>query len=200
MEFSRDDILKLAEQLSDFKEITLPDIPSIDLYMDQVTTIFENKLSHQKRDDKEPILTKTMINNYAKAKLLTPIKNKKYSKQQIIMLILIYNLKQVLSLDDIKSLFVPMLEQLSKENDTQRSIENLYSDFLNIKEYHSTHFKDYISQVSQVAGDLDTKQHGCNNDFYSLVLTVLALIDSANMQKRMAEKLIDTFFKGIKEQ
>jgi hypothetical protein len=199
MEFSKDEILKLAEQLSEFKEISLIDIPSIDLYMDQVTTLFESKLSHQKRDKNEPILTKTMINNYAKAKLLTAIKNKKYTKQQIIMLILIYNLKQILSLDDIKSLFAPMTEELSKGNGEQFLIECLYSDFLSIKENHNVDFKNHMDNISNEINSLNKQVTDCHSDIYSLVLTVLTLINSANMQKRMAEKLIDNFCKGINE-
>ena len=58
--------------------IELEEMPELDLYMDQVIQLFENKLSSLKRNDEEKILTKTMINNYAKGKLLLPIKNKKY--------------------------------------------------------------------------------------------------------------------------
>ena len=43
--------------------------------MDQVIQLFESKLSEQKRNDDEKILTKTMINNYAKGKVI--IANKK---------------------------------------------------------------------------------------------------------------------------
>jgi hypothetical protein len=200
MEFSKEDLLKLAEQLSDFNEIDLIDIPSIDLYMDQVTTLFENKLSHQKRVTKEPILTKTMINNYAKAKLLTPIKNKKYSRQQIITLILIYNLKQILSLDDINSLFAPLTEELSKGRTTQLNMEGLYLDFLNIKKQHCSSFETQVSDIFELINNLDTKNAKNDNGISSLILTVLALIDSANTQKRLAEKLIDVFCKNIKEQ
>ena len=60
--------------------IELEEMPELDLYMDQVIQLFESKLSSLKRNDDEKILTKTMINNYAKGKLLLPIKNKKYTK------------------------------------------------------------------------------------------------------------------------
>ena len=50
----------------------------------------------------EKVLTKTMINNYAKGKLFIPIKNKKYSKQHIMLINLIYQLKGALSINDIK--------------------------------------------------------------------------------------------------
>ena len=46
------------------------DIPGIDLYMDQVTTFMESQLASSKRYPDDKILTKTMINNYAKNNLL----------------------------------------------------------------------------------------------------------------------------------
>jgi hypothetical protein len=68
MEFSEKDISSFIEGLSLNEDLTLSDIPSLDLYMDQVITLFENKLNHLKRNEEDKILTKTMINNYTKAK------------------------------------------------------------------------------------------------------------------------------------
>ena len=96
------DIIEILNNLSLESNIKLEEVPEIDLYMDQVIQLFESKLSNQKRNDEEKILTKTMINNYAKGKLLFPIKNKKYSKEHIILMSLIYNLKGALSINDIK--------------------------------------------------------------------------------------------------
>ena len=47
------------------------EIPSIRLYMDQVTTFIEERLAPLKRRPQDKLLTKTMINNYAKAQ--TPV-------------------------------------------------------------------------------------------------------------------------------
>ena len=55
------------------------DIPNIDLYMDQVTTFMDSQLATSKRHEDDKILTKTMINNYAKNDLLPPPEKKKYS-------------------------------------------------------------------------------------------------------------------------
>ena len=85
--------------------INLNDFPEIDLYMDQVMQLFESKLSYTKRNDDDKVLTKTMINNYAKGNLLMKIKNKKYTKNHLILMGLIYNLKGALSLTDIKNYF-----------------------------------------------------------------------------------------------
>ena len=73
-ETSIDEIIK---KLALTERVEEKDIPEIDLYMDQVIQIFEQKLSNSKRKDSDKVLTKTMINNYAKAKLLMSIKNKK---------------------------------------------------------------------------------------------------------------------------
>lgn len=68
-------------------------IPEIDLYMDQLLSLIEEKG-----------ITKTMINNYSKEKLIKPLKGKKYSKEQIVQILCIANLKQTLALSDVKNL------------------------------------------------------------------------------------------------
>jgi hypothetical protein len=95
---TKERLLDLLKDITEYEEIKLSDIPWVDLYMDQVTTFFDEKLKTFKRDEEDKILTKTMINNYAKAKLITPVKGKKYNKEQMVLLSLIYNLKQVLSI------------------------------------------------------------------------------------------------------
>ena len=89
-ETSIDEIIK---KLALTERVEEKDIPEIDLYMDQVIQIFEQKLSNSKRKDSDKVLTKTMINNYAKAKLLMSIKNKKYSKEHLLLMSMIYDLK-----------------------------------------------------------------------------------------------------------
>ena len=98
-------INEILSKMNFVNGIELNEMPELDLYMDQVIQLFENKLGELKRNDEEKILTKTMINNYAKGKLLLPIKNKKYSKEHLILMSLIYNLKGALSISDIKNSF-----------------------------------------------------------------------------------------------
>ena len=74
------DIKEIISKMNFTCGIELNQMPELDLYMDQVIQLFESNLGELKRTEDEKILTKTMINNYAKGKLLLPIKNKKYSK------------------------------------------------------------------------------------------------------------------------
>ena len=74
-EFLADMLHKLAK----LDYIRPGEIPNIDLYMDQVTTFMDTHLEATKRNEEDKILTKTMINNYAKNNLLPPPVKKKYS-------------------------------------------------------------------------------------------------------------------------
>jgi hypothetical protein len=194
MDYSVDEILELANQVSDYKEIARWEIPYIDLYMDQVTTLFEDKLSHLKRRKDETILTKTMINNYAKSKILTPIRNKKYSSEQIILLILVYNLKQILSLEDIKLLITPVIDELNSSSIS--TINEIYESFLSIKKEQGSDFTELLLNNIK---DVTLEKTEESLSIKELLLVVLSLINSANQQKRMAEKLIDTYFTKTKD-
>ena len=82
--------MKRVDQLT---YIRTEEIPNIEQYMDQVLTIMNERLRHTTRNPEEDkILTKTMINNYAKSDLLPPPNRKKYSKDHILLLLFIYYL------------------------------------------------------------------------------------------------------------
>ena len=167
------DLLKLIDSLSLKDTINLNEIPDLDLYMDQVITLFENKLSNGKRFDDDKLLTKTMINNYAKDKLLQPITNKKYSRENILLLILIYNLKQSLSISDIKTL-------LYEIKDTNNDLIQFYNSFLNRT---NSDFIDFKNEISTVINENDAPDN--------LPLFILSLINKSNMYKKLAINLLD---------
>ena len=80
------DFLKgLLEELKRIDYVKPEDIPNIDLYMDQITTFMDEQLAASKRHENDKILTKTMINNYAKNHLLPSPDKKKYSKEHILL-------------------------------------------------------------------------------------------------------------------
>ena len=107
---------EIIEELGLEANLLLDEIPNIDLYMDQVIQLFENKFRDSKRNDEEKVLTKTMINNYAKGKLIFPIKNKKYSKEHLILMSLIYQLKGALSINDIQVTLDGVNKKIIKED------------------------------------------------------------------------------------
>lgn len=182
------DVLEILNNLQLESNIKLDEIPEIDLYMDQVIQLFESKLGQQKRKDDEKILTKTMINNYAKGKLLLPIKNKKYSKEHIILMSLIYNLKGALSINDIK---LSLDEIINKPEEENYSLRELYSSFLEDCINDENNFRqDVINKIENI----NNKNKELNSEFEKRFLLLCSLVNMSNMYRRMSEKLIDEFF------
>ena len=192
-------MFKLIEEVSNYEDIKISDIPCVDLYMDQVTTFFDEKLKNLKRDTDEKILTKTMINNYAKAKLLLPVKGKKYSKEQMVLLALIYNLKQTLSINDTGLVLSPIIKKLSSSKESHILVE-IYNTFLDINRIQMEEFNQWFKNKIELVNKKSLEIESNDEDLVQHILTVLMLTSSANMQKRMAEKIIDDYFKQVKEE
>ena len=89
-------------ELNNFKLPLKDELPSIDLYMDQVLTYISSKL--QPLIDDSDFLTASMINNYVKGKVIKAPKGKKYDTDTMEQLFFITLVKQVLSIAEIKDL------------------------------------------------------------------------------------------------
>lgn len=103
------------------------EIPDIALYMDQVTTFLDERLKTSTRDknSSEKLMTKTMINNYAKNEVIPPPEKKKYEKDHLLLLIFIFYYKSFLQISDIKELLDPLVESFYK-TEGDFGIEDIY--------------------------------------------------------------------------
>lgn len=122
-EFLADMLHKLAK----LDYIRPGEIPNIDLYMDQVTTFMDTHLEATKRNEEDKILTKTMINNYAKNNLLPPPVKKKYSHDHMITLMFIYYFKTLMSISDIQSILGPLTDRFFGDKGSV-SLEHIYKE------------------------------------------------------------------------
>lgn len=176
-----------------FETVEISDIPDIDLYMDQVTTFIDTKLSCYKRSADDKVLTKTMINNYAKGKLFPPPQKKKYTRNHIMLLIIIYHLKSILSINDIYLLLSPINAELN-ENSSSKMLEEVYGEFLSMqKSVRDSEIKSALD-LKELKEVFDMNKH--DNGKIEKILHVLTLSFFANTEKRLAEKIIDTDFKN----
>lgn len=178
--------------------INLNDFPEIDLYMDQVIQLFESKLSYTKRNDEDKVLTKTMINNYAKGNLLMKIKNKKYTKNHLILMGLIYNLKGAISLTDIKNILTPIIN--SFENEQEYPLYDVYQSFLDI---YDLNLEDLRSSSDKIHANIKKTMSSKNDnlgDYEENFLLICAYVSMSNLYRRMSEKIIDDCFNNFKTQ
>jgi hypothetical protein len=184
MENTRDILNKLSLE----NNISLQEMPDIDLYMDQVIQLFDHTFKMTKRNDDEKILTKTMINNYAKGKLFIPIKNKKYSKKHLILISLVYQLKGSLSINDIKSTLGVINDKLTNED---FELEKFYKSFLSIQQRNAVDFEHEFQQRVNDANSEVSKMEESDRDNLEKILLILSLVNISNSYRKAAELLID---------
>ncbi len=127
---------ELQKKLKSIDYIKTEDIPNIGLYMDQVTTFMDEQLEACKRHDDDKILTKTMINNYAKNNLLPAPEKKKYSKEHVLTLLFIYYFKNILSISDIQALLNPITEHYFGNKDGF-NMEDIYNEVFDLEQEES---------------------------------------------------------------
>lgn len=181
-------INQIIEQLNLEASLTLEEIPQIDLYMDQVIQLFENKFTETKRNEDDKVLTKTMINNYAKGKLIFPIHNKKYSKEHLILMSLIYQLKGALSINDIKVTLQGINQKITKE---EMELDSFYTSYLNLTRQNVEDFKvDIEERVKDVREEITEDEKG-NSPYLEQVLMISSLVHMSNIYRKVAEKLVD---------
>ena len=183
-----ENIKQIIEQLGLETSLSLEEIPQIDLYMDQVIQLFENKFTETKRNEDDKILTKTMINNYAKGKLIFPIHNKKYSKEHLILISLIYQLKGALSINDIKATLAGINQKIITE---QIELDSFYQSYLNLTHQNVKDFKDDVKdRVRGVQEEISVNQKE-NSPYLEQVLMISSLVHMSNLYRKVAEKLVD---------
>ena len=124
----KDMINSILESVSRIDYIKPEDIPNIDLYMDQVTTYLNDKFANTKRHEDDKLMTKTMINNYVKSRLLPSPEKKKYTKDHMMGLIMIYFFKNIISINDVNKLITPLLD--SYFHNEEIPLENIINTFL----------------------------------------------------------------------
>lgn len=188
-DFNIDDYIN-SQKSSD--NINLDAFPEIDLYMDQVMQLFENKLNYTKRNADDKVLTKTMINNYAKDNLIMKIKNKKYTKNHLILIGLIYNLKGSLSLTDIKTILTPIINSFEKEQ--EYPLHDLYQSFLDIYDLNLDDIKNSSNKIYENISKMVSDKNETLGDYEEKLLLIFAYTSMSNLYRRMSERLIDECF------
>ena len=168
------------------------DIPNIDLYMDQVTTFMDAQLSTAKRYPEDKVLTKTMINNYAKNRLLPAPDKKKYSKEHVLILIFIYYFKGFLSITDIQALLGPLAKKYFK-NQEGLNIEALYREVFSMEKEQIELLKDELLADYQTAQQTFADAPEEEQENLRLFSFLCLLSFDVYVKKQIIEKIIDSF-------
>lgn len=198
------DVQNLMQSIMDSMDrieyIKAEDIPDIDLYMDQVTTFMDSRLKNTTRHpDEDKVLTKTMINNYAKNDLLPPPIKKKYSKEHVLLLIFIYYYKGLLSINDIQTLLSPITKDFfGKEG--QMDLAAVYEEIFRLEKPEVERMKQDVLAKFETAqktfADVDDEKRQELQLF-----TFIGLLGfDVYVKKLMIEKVLDGYRELTREE
>lgn len=190
MKTNEERLQDLFSYLGNLSHVKADEIPDIDLYMDQVTTFMDSHLKDMRRHPGDKVLTKTMINNYAKNHLLPPPVKKKYSKEHILMLTFIYYFKNIMSISDIQVLLGPVAEQFFPGEGSLKLTE-VYEEIMNLELEQIEPLVKDITRKFRKAGtsfpDADTTEQ----EFLQKFAFICMLSFDVYVKKQVIENLID---------
>lgn len=192
MHIDTNDLLKsIMDSFDRIDYVKSADIPNIDLYMDQVTTFMDKKLRKTSRfPENDKVMTKTMINNYAKNNLLPPPVKKKYSKEHVLVLIFIYYYKGILSINDIQTLIQPITEKFFNTDDTF-NIEDIYEEVFSLEQDQIQALKKDVEAKYECARGTFCDAPEEDQEFLKLFSFICLLGFDVYMKKLLIEKMID---------
>lgn len=182
---SEDFIKKILDDIDTFN---IDDIPNIDLYMDQVTAYLNDKFANTKRHEDDKLMTKTMINNYVKSRLLPSPEKKKYTKDHMMVLIMIYFFKNIISINDVNKLITPLLD--SYFHNEEIPLENIINTFLTFAK--QCNLTDSIlteyNECREIFKDANVK----DKEYLETMGLITMLSYDTFVRKIVIEKLIDS--------
>lgn len=192
MTINTEDLLgSILNSLDRIEHIRAEDIPDIDLYMDQVTTFMESHLKNSARNPAEDkILTKTMINNYAKNDLIPPPVRKKYSKEHVLLLIFIYYYKGILSISDIQALLAPITKRFF-HTDGAFNLEKVYEEVFGLEREQADALKADVMDKFKVAEQTFLEAPEESREFLQMFSFICMLSFDVYVKKLLIEKMID---------
>lgn len=191
MTIDTNDILNsILESISKIDYIKPGDIPNIPLYMDQVTTFMDAQLSSSRRYESDKILTKTMINNYAKNDLLPPPTKKKYNREHLLLLVFIYYFKSLLTITDIQSLLHPITDKYF-HGDKELKLEDIYNEVFQLEKEQIEVLKEDIINRYQISRETFSQAPQEDQEFLKNFSFICLLSFDVYIKKQIIEKMID---------
>ena len=191
---------EVANRIRSLDYIKIEDIPGIELYMDQVIKFMDDHFASLKRYEGDKMLTKTMINNYTKNKLLPSPEKKKYGKDHMLLLIFIYYFKNVLSIKDINSILTPLTETFFADSDKDFSLSDIYDEVFEVcksatADISRSVLKAFDRAKNSFEGEDDEKKKKYLNNF----AFIASLCFDVHVKKTIVENMIDNGLLDFKD-
>ena len=150
----------------------------------------DTQLSACKRHTEDKVLTKTMINNYAKNNLLPPPIKKKYSKEHMLALIFIYYFKNILSIGDIQAILNPITDKYFA-SDSKFCLEDIYAEIFRLEEAGIVNMQKDLTRKYQTSLQTFTDLPQEDQAELQHFAFICMLCFDVYMKKQLIEHMID---------
>lgn len=184
-------------QLTKLKEAGLvnPDkMPGIDLYIDQVETFFRNQTENIDSDTVKRFLTRGMINNYAKNDMIPRPDGKKYTSDHMIMILMVAYLKGIFKMDEIRYMMKPLVDNQNSDFDDSIDPAVVYRTACRTNDAFAERLaEDVDADISMIKKILQENELD-DDERLEIFTLILSLAIRADMEKYLAERLIEKYF------
>ena len=185
-------IEEVVGRMKSLDYIKIDDLPGIDLYMDQVIKFMDDHFASLKRYDGDKMLTKAMINNYTKNKLLPSPDKKKYGKDHMLLLIFIYYFKNVLSIKDINSILTPLTENFFSGQDEDLSLSDIYDEVFEVCKGAITDIsRSVLKSFDRAKSSFEDGEDEEKRRYLANFAFIASLCFDVHVKKTIVENMID---------
>ena len=181
MHYDRERVVQRMRKWESYlNEHTLPswdELPTLDLYMDQVVALINSYLGFLPKEvGMDAVVTAAAVNNYVRKKIMPAPVKKRYSRIHLAYLLMICSLKQSVSISYIQQMLPPTL--------TEQQVQDVYNRFAEQQRRTTLYFVEQVNQqASRLLAESKTDDDGVNN-----IVTAFAV--TASLSRMATEKLI----------
>ncbi|WP_130863185.1 DUF1836 domain-containing protein [Bacilliculturomica massiliensis] len=187
-------VKKIMEEYVKKGTIPVGAFPDMELYMDQTVLFMNRKLDIYRKDPKEPVITKTMIGNYAKHDLIPRPVNKRYTRDHLLLLTLIFHLKGTFQMQEIELLMKPLIDNYNSAFDEKFDFGQIYEGVMDVFAEEREKLADQVDgQIGRIKDMLGLDEFA-DDDTTELFMLIASLALQADARKYLAQKLLAEYF------
>ncbi len=190
---NKEALLKLADRIIDRDDQVRIMTLSDELTISQVVKFFER----QGRN-----FTKTMIQNYVRVGVLPPPVDKRYyTKDHLVLLTLIDNLKSIYSLDEIKLVLEPVIRNPEVFEDDIIKTVDMYNNYLTMRKETLERWKESLPHLFDRVDSL-LREDGVRDsekDLATAFMIALTIMADTIAMKDLTDEIISEYIKEDKK-
>lgn len=185
-------IKSIAQSIREIEYVDDKSIPDIGLYMDQVIQFLDEHLSDSRRNEDDKIMTKTMINNYAKSGMIPSPEKKKYSKEHMMILILLFYFKSFLPMSDIEKFLGPVIDEHFYDDRSDISFKEVFRGLFSTLHGYRESLDGSVDKAIEEASKAFGNAKDSEQDMLQLLTFISILSQDIISRLLLIERIIDT--------